>query len=254
MAILNTANLTSNFDNGSGEEISVSNSSNTLRTNNLDTDILVQKTASKTWAIASDTLTLTTTIVNNTDLNISDITIKDTLSDDATFVAGSLTIGSIPQPDYDPIAGFSAPVDISGSGGSVEICYQIQVAKYLTSDEITTQTTLSITLDTKKFDLTSQELQISILNNEIWIRKTADTSAVVSGEVLTYTITIQNSGNFKNTNLNFVDPIPDGTTFVDGSVKINNIEQPSYHPGTGFALDDLDPNDEIIIEFKVKIT
>lgn len=253
MALLNTATLTSNFNNGEGEVVSVTNKSNILRTNNLTTDVVIAKTASKTWALPQDTLTVTTTITNNTDLKISGITIHDTLSDDADFVSGTVKIGDVPHASYDPIAGFTAPVDIDGSGASVEITYQIKVSQYPVDDSITNQTTLGINMDSKPFTLTSPPLSVAILDNEIWVSKTANTTAVISGDELTYTITIQNGGSFKNTNLQFSDPIPDGTTFVNGSVIIDDVAQPTYDPAAGFPLDDLEVNGEITIEFKVRV-
>lgn len=253
MALLNTATLTSKFNNTEGDEISVTNKSNILQTNNLTTDIHINKTASKTWALPLDVLTVTTTITNNTDLKISGITIHDTLGDSADFVSGSVKIGEVPHTDYDPIAGFTAPVDIDGSGASVAISYQIKVSQYPIDDSITNQTTLGISMDSKAFNLTSNTLSIDILDNEIWVSKTANTTAVIAGDELTYTITIQNGGSFKNTNLQFSDPIPDGTTFVDGSVTIDDTPQPTFNPATGFPLADLDINTEITITFKVRI-
>ncbi len=83
--------------------------------------------------------------------------------------------------------------------------------------------------------------------------KTADTSAVKSGDTITYTITITNSGTITNTNLFFTDPTPSETTFVDGSVEIDDTSNPSFNPQTGFNLSDLEANQTIIVNFKVKI-
>lgn len=47
------------------------------------------------------------------------------------------------------------------------------------------------------------------------------------GDTLTYTITLQNTGNIPATNVIITDSIPTGTTFIPGSVTINGIPQPN---------------------------
>ena len=251
MAILNTASLTSKFNNLAGEEISVTNKSNTHRANNLTTDLSIEKTASKNWALPQDVLTITTLITNNSDLTINSINFKDTLTG-ATVVAGSLKIGEEPHTNYDPIAGFEAEVVLDGLGESVPISYQIMVDQYPEVNSVKNTTTIGVSFDSRQFNLKSNEVQIDILDNEIWLNKSAS-KAVISGDELTYTIVISNSGSFKNTNLVFSDPIPSGTTFVEGSVTVDGVAQPTYNPNDGFNIGDLDINGEITVTFKVRV-
>ena len=63
----------------------------------------------------------------------------------------------------------------------------------------------------------------------------------------------KNEGDIINTNLFFKDPIPEGTTFVAGSVKVNQEEKADFDPAVGFNLDDLNPNGEITVTFEVKV-
>jgi len=252
MAILNTASLASQFDNGSGQTVSITTNSNTKRTNNLSTDIKIVKTASANWALPEYVLTVTTTITNDTDLSIDTFKFLDTLSTGASFVAGSVKIGTVEHSDFNPITGFVAPVTLDGSGASVEISFQIKIDKYPEVSSIKNSSQITLNLDSRDFTLSSEEVTIDILDNQIWLNKSAS-SAVVSGDELTYTIVISNSGNFTNTNLTFTDPTPSGTTFVPGSVIVNNQSQPTYNPDTGFSLDDLSPNDEITVQFKVRV-
>lgn len=252
MAILNQATLTSKFSNSAGEEISVTKKSNTHLANNLTTDLKIVKTASQNWALAGDTLTVTTTITNDTDLTIDTFAFKDTLSSDASFVAGSLKIGTETYADFDPIAGFTAPITLDGSGVSAEISYQIKITQYPQSSAVKNSSTITANLDSRDFTLSSNEVNIDILDNEIWLNKSAS-RAVVSGDELTYTIVISNSGSFTNTDLFFTDPIPSGTTFVAGSVTVDGVSQSTYDPNTGFSLGSLAPNAEITVTFKVKV-
>lgn len=255
MAILNTANLTSNILNTQGEKVSVTTKSNTQRTNVANSDIIIEKTSEKDWAIEKDKIKVTTTITNNTDIDIDNsLTFKDNLSEGATFVTGSVLIGSTPYADLNPLGeGFMLPITIGGSGGEAVVSYEIQIDEYLSVDTIKNSTTIDLTIEEKKYTLTSNELTISILNNEIWISKSTDTKIVKSGDELTYKISITNTGGLTNTDLVFQDAIPDGTTFVENSVIINNETKQGYNPANSFPLEDLSPDGEITIEFKVLV-
>ncbi len=50
--------------------------------------------------------------------------------------------------------------------------------------------------------------------------------AFTVNDVLTYTVTIQNTGNVLATNVIFQDPIPIGTTFIANSVTVDGVSQP----------------------------
>ena len=58
------------------------------------------------------------------------------------------------------------------------------------------------------------------LYNEVSMYKYASSSAVISGDTLTYTIEITNDGTFENTDLVFKDELPEGVSFVEGTVKV----------------------------------
>ena len=55
------------------------------------------------------------------------------------------------------------------------------------------------------------------------------------------------------TNLLFSDVIPANTTFVENSVKIDNVQQLSYNPETGFSLPNLAVNASVVVEFDVTV-
>lgn len=255
MAILNTASLTSNILDTQGEKVSVTTKSNTNRTNQVENDVIVLKTSEKDWAIPKDKIKVTTTITNNTDIDIENsVKIKDTLSEGATFNTGSVIIGSTPYPDLNPLGeGFTLPINIGGSGGEAVISYEINIDEYVSVNSIKNQTNVDLNIESKPFSLSSNEQTITILNNEVWISKTANTRIVKSGDELTYTILITNTGTLTNTDLVFTDTIPSGTIFVEDSVKINNEVKQGYNPTNSFPLEDLAPDGEIIIEFKVTV-
>lgn len=253
MAVLNSAKITSKITSPSGGQTQQTTTSNTHRANNVDTDVVVVKTASKDWLSPKDTVTITTIITNNTDVNIENITVTDTISEGATFVEGSVQLGAMRYPNYNVVDGFTMPITLGGSGNEVRFTYEILVDDYLNVDKITDTSKLDFSLGSEPFSINSETLEMNVLVNDVYLLKEADKSAVKSGDIITYTITITNDGAYTNTDITFTDTIPDSTTFVTGSVKIDDVEHSDYNPNDGFPLDDLNTNSSIKVVFKVQV-
>ena len=78
---------------------------------------------------------------------------------------------------------------------------------------------------------------LEIVRPIITASKTADKTAVVEGEIITYTITATNSGRADGKAV-IKDTIPTGTTFVEGSIKVNN-------ENTNYTAEDLQNGIEV---------
>ncbi|EEK45651.1 Cell surface protein [Bacillus cereus m1293] len=78
-------------------------------------------------------------------------------------------------------------------------------------------------------------------------------TSVTIGDILTYTTTLTNTGNTDATAVVFTDNIPGGTTFIDGSVLVNNIPQLNANPSTGILVGTIAPNISIPVTFSVTV-
>ena len=54
-------------------------------------------------------------------------------------------------------------------------------------------------------------------------------------------------------NIYFTDNIPQGTTFVEKSVRINGQNIPAYRPDIGYRVASLPPDDSATTSFQVTI-
>lgn len=253
MAVTNIANLTSTITSTSGTTFNVSAKSNAVEIYDLTTELLVVKTTQKEWTIPGDKLTLTTTITNNLNTNISDITIKDTLGTGAKFVEGTLKVGTESYPDDNPITGSTLPVTVGGQGGELTFSYEVAVDDPAEVETFVNQSNVQFEISGTQYNVSSNEVSVHILDNQVYLLKTADKTIVKSKDVVTFTITITNDGELENTNMMFSDPLPTGATFVAGSVKIDDEEKADLNPTTGFALSNLAAGGQIKIEFQVTI-
>ena len=253
MAVTNIANLTSTITSTSGTTFNVSAKSNAVEIYDLTTELLVVKTTQKEWTIPGDKLTLTTTITNNLNTNISDITIKDTLGTGAKFVEGTLKVGTESYPDDNPITGATLPVTVGGQGGELTFSYEVAVDDPAEVETFVNQSNVQFEISGTQYNVSSNEVSVHILDNQVYLLKTADKTIVKSQDVVTFTIRITNDGGLENTNMMFSDPLPTGVTFVGGSVKIDDEVKADLNPTTGFALSNLAAGGQIKIEFQVTI-
>ena len=101
---------------------------------------------------------------------------------------------------------------------------------------------------------TSNTVVTTINIADITTRKTVDKAFATVNDVLTYTVTIQNTGNVLATNVIFQDPIPTGTTFITNSVTVDGISQPGANPATGFTVANISPGGTRTVTFQVRVT
>ena len=80
--------------------------------------------------------------------------------------------------------------------------------------------------------------------------KSASPTTVSTGDTVNITVSFTNDTNLSMTSVGFKDSMPDGLTFVPGSLTINGVICTSCDPNVGFALPDLNPGDGVEIMFE----
>ena len=70
---------------------------------------------------------------------------------------------------------------------------------------------------------------------------------------MTYTITLENTGNIPAANLIFSDTIPQDTTFVENSFTLNGTAILDANPNVGVTLPTLAANATHLISFQILI-
>lgn len=254
MLIPNKLNITYNVPTPDGKKILKSAESNTVITEILTYAVLKEIRSDKTSVPEGETFRVTVTVTNNSATEIFDNFLKVPKPDGADFIAGSVKINGVPQPDYDAERGFPLP-DLS-AGEKAVIEYDLKATAPVT---VTHSAKLSYAVTDPargkvNYSENTQTLSVKVISDKISVVKSVDKSFAVKGEKLHYTVKITNTGNITKTQLVFKDPIPYGTTFVTNSVKINGASYSLYNPATGFVLQSLAQGETLTVEFDVKVT
>lgn len=256
MIIYNHSNVIYSYTLPDSSTESGSQDSNTVQTEVLSSVITMVKSSDSTFLGEGATALQTIVFTNNSSVNMTSLTFTDTMTAGATYVAGTVTVNGVSQPTYDPAAGFAIP-DIP-AGGSATVTYNIIANNPKTDDSVVNSGTLTYTvMDPVRGAVTytgnTNEVTIALVSTRMTVVKSVDKTLAVSGDTLTYTSVVTNTGSLTKTDITFRDTVPTGTTFNAGSVTIDGTPYPAYDPTSGFPLSDLISGASTTVVFSVTV-
>lgn len=96
-------------------------------------------------------------------------------------------------------------------------------------------------------------IQIDIMTPLIEVTKSANQSATIVGDTVTYTAQITNTGSVSATAVEFFDGAIEGANFVPGTVRVNGVQVPSADPTMGVPIGTIAPNMTVTVTFDVLV-
>lgn len=249
--ITNVSNLQSKYTYDE-QEFEVNTQSNETSTEVVTINFMKVRTGSMDIVMSGSVVNQTLTLTNKSEYEITNISIKDTITGDAVYRDGSVYVDGTSYIGYNPVNGFTLPVSIK-AGNSATITYTIVVNDDATNDITTTSQVTYSAGEAKNIIENSNTLRLSLARQEISLKLENDKSAVVKGSRLTYQNVITNMGNVRNIAINFKDDLPDMVEFVEGSVKVDGEARSTANPVSGFVVGNIDAGQSIIVTFDVMV-
>lgn len=252
--ITNKSTVTSKYSLPDGSQLNAQTESNVSQTENMSVSLVKERSSLRAYGLPGDEIKQTIKFTNNSDYDITNATVTDMISANATCKAGSVYINDSPSPDSNPLAGIALSSPIAKSGGIATITYDLVVDDQPTTDLTTAQATIEYSV-AERDDMSEKtnQAEITIETQKLKIEKTSDREAVTSGEQLMFQNVITNEGTLKNTDITFKDDLPAETEFIADSVTINDVAKPGLNPTTGISLEDLAPGAKVTVSFLVKV-
>lgn len=238
--------------------ITSTSTSNTVQTTVNQATISMQKSVDLQTATLNDVLTYTVNVTNNGNVTANNVIFVDSIPGGTTFVPNSVTVNGIARPGANPASSINLG-SINASQTTV-VRFQVRVTSNPLVNPIPNRASATFNFipvpgqQPVSGQATSNTVVTTINIADIRTRKTVDRAFATVNDVLTYTITIENTGNVLATNVIFQDPIPIGTTFIANSVTIDGVSQPGANPATGFTVANISPGGSRTVTFQVRVT
>lgn len=99
----------------------------------------------------------------------------------------------------------------------------------------------------------SNTVDLPASSPQLTLQKTASLAEAAFGDLLTYTVTVTNSGLAPVSGIVLSDAAPAGTAFVPGSVTVNGAARPEGDPEAGLAIPALAAGASVIATFQVRV-
>ncbi|MBW6410128.1 DUF7507 domain-containing protein [Clostridium weizhouense] len=218
------------------------------------------KSTNLDYADLGDEITYTLTVTNTGNTTANNVIINDPIPNGTSYVNGSL-VANVSVTGV-PATGINVTNGIA-PGQTVTLSYKVKVDEIPNPNPIPNTASISYTytVDPNNPNGASgggntNTVYTEVRHGEIPPEeaiKTVDRNPTTPGDIITYTITAKNTGNVPVTDVIVKDVVPQGTTFVAGSVVVNGLSKPSEDPNIGINVGTIDAGDTAIISFEVLV-
>jgi len=182
---------------------------------------LSQMSVDPVAARPGDVLTYRIVLRNAGASDLQQGTLVNPIPEHTSYVAGSVTGGA----SYDEVAHRITWAGGVGAGSSHEVSFQAAVADDLPHNTVVTDT--AYILDEACGHYVRTAATVVQRPNLTLSAKSVDMALAVPGDTLGYTIRLVNDSWFTLEGASLVDPIPDGTRYLDGSCQGGAIYDPT---------------------------
>ena len=210
-----------------------------------------EKLADKTEAIEGEKVKYTIRITNDGNL-AKTVTVRDTLPAGITFDKDTLIqVGDTGTVYTEQNLKNGIPVEVPAYG-SIDVVFAGKVDT-LANNEYSKSLKNQATVDNEP----TNEVTTNVTKANITAHKEAEPSSgnkVREGDEITYRIKVRNDGT-RAGDVIVKDTIPTGTTFVEGSIKIDNVADSTKTAtdlANGISIT-VDISKEVVVEFKVRV-
>ncbi|MED2634541.1 DUF11 domain-containing protein, partial [Bacillus thuringiensis] len=227
---------------------------NTTVTPIIDATLVINKSASTTFATIGDTITFTSSVTNTGNTTANNIVFTDTIPNGTTLVPNSFKINGVTVPNANPQNGIN--IGNLNSNASVTLSFQVNITTLPNPNPIPNKSSLQYSFIV---DINEPPVSRTVQSNTTFTQvnsasviatKTASSAFAAVGDTITYTTTLTNSGNTTANTPVFIDILPPELSFVPDSVQINTIPQLGFRPDSGISLDSIPVGGTTTISFQ----
>jgi len=257
VTVTNTASLTSVDQIDS---VSANNSGAAVITPQ-SLDMSVVKTVNNDKPVEVEIITYTLAITNTSGQAATNLVIRDIVPAGVTFVSASMAGGDVRDESAPSTTGLVWTISSIAAATTVNLTFQAQVdiGAYTTYGTVTNTgsfVSMDQTEDTPGNNTESEDIEIQPI--DIALAKTVDNASPNEDTIITYTVTVTNPSGSTATNLNIRDIVPNGATYVPGSITGADTRNEAAPDSTGLtwlinSLPGVAPNNVVTLTFQARV-
>ncbi|WP_033688467.1 beta strand repeat-containing protein, partial [Bacillus cereus] len=213
-------------------------------------------------------LTYTVLLENIGNTTATNIIFTDPIPNNTVFIEDSVRVGGILLPGVNPANGI--PIGDIIAGDFINITFRVQVVSIpnpiftigpggpnspvVNGASINYQFMTGPNLPLASRSTTSNPVSTQINSGEIALVKSVDKTFATIGDTLSYSISLSNPGNVTSQNIIFTDVLPEGTTFISGTLTNDSGTQQIGNPATGIQIGNINPGSTATIVINALVT
>ncbi|WP_260510227.1 DUF7507 domain-containing protein [Paenibacillus typhae] len=233
-----------------GRTLSGSAQSNTFTIPVSNPNLGVVKSTTTTATTVGDSITYSVVLTNNGIAAVNNVVFTDALPAGTTFASGSVLVDGVPRPGASPATGVT--IGSIAPGASVTVAFTVNVTSLPAGGVLNNQSSVSFTSGALANVAFSNIVTTPVYQPIVAAVKSSNVTNATVGDTITYTVTVNNSGNYPATGT-LTDTIPAGTVLVANSVLINGLPVPGSDPATGVPLGTIAAGATLTVTFSVLI-
>ncbi|MDZ4578401.1 DUF11 domain-containing protein, partial [Bacillus cereus] len=236
------------------EQISTSN---ITFTEVISANVIATKTTPIQYADLQTIIPYTISIINNGNIQVENIIVTDIIPANTSFIENSVIVNGNARPNDNPLNGIQ--IDTIPPNTTATILFQVRVTSIPQTNPISNTSTIEYEYtvpdrppitETIISSAAATEINHANLNSN----KAVDLAFATVGDTLTYTITLNQTGNVAVNDVIIQDIIPQGTTFIENSVIVNGETLPGVNPVSGIPIGTITIGEDAIVSFQVTVT
>jgi uncharacterized repeat protein (TIGR01451 family) len=189
-------------------------------------DLAITKTVDDATPNVGDDVTFTITVTNNGPDAATGVQVTDQLPAGLTYVSSTTTQGT-----YDENTGLWETLTIADQGTAT-----LEIVATVTADAFPSTTNVAFLSNSDQYDPdptnNEDEQNITPLNADLSVQKSGSPGFVYAGEIITYTIVVQNNGPSSAENVVLEDVFPAELTILSVTPSTGIWNDPEWEIGT----------------------
>ncbi|NUU76589.1 DUF11 domain-containing protein [Paenibacillus xylanilyticus] len=219
--------------------------------------ITVAKGTAASGAVAGDSILYTVTVTNAGTASAASVVLSDSLPSGLTFIPGSVTVAGVSRPTLDVTAGI--PLGSLNLSSNIVVTYRALIGQDASILQLVNSANAAFTFQSVAGGpiitgvIPSNNSTLPVYSPNLSIVKSASTTNATVGDLVTYTLQVNNGGNVA-ASVTLTDNIPSGSSYVAGSFRLNGNVIAGANPATGVNLGSLAAGSANTVTFQVLVT